>query len=176
MAPEHMSDSELRAWNGLMDTSAQLRHRLDSVLMAESGLSVSEYPVLVVLSEAGDGPLRFSELADAIGWERSRLSRQLTRMERRGLVQRGRPAGDSRGSDVRLTPEGRSTLLGATGCHTRVVRAYFADVLSGQQVQALADIMAKLAANLDATPSPVPPHRRSHQEQEVGSRRLAGSD
>src|SRR3712207_1885215 len=127
MAAEQLSDSELRAWSGLMDTPAQLRPRLDSVLMAEFGLSVSEYPVMVMLSEAGDGPLRFSELADAIGWERSRLSHQLTRMERRGLVQRGRPAGDSRGSDVRLTSEGRSTLLGATVCHTRVVGAYFPD-------------------------------------------------
>ena len=154
-----LSVVELDAWRGLMETSALLRHRLDSVLLAEAGLSGSEYPILVVLSEAGDRALRSSELAETIGWERSRLSHQLTRMERRGLVRRSRLVADSRGSDVRLTPRGREILQGATGTHARAVHTYFADVLTEDQLTTLAAIMATLAAHLAAAPAPSAPHR-----------------
>lgn len=152
-----LGSAQLRAWQALLETSALLRHRLDSVLLAESGLSGSDYPVLSVLARAGDRDLRSSELAEAIGWERSRLSHQLTRMERRGLVRRtGGEDPDSRHTGVQLTDEGREALRGATGVHARAVRAHFADVLSEEQVRALADIMATLAAHLARTPAPAP--------------------
>jgi len=156
-----LDDHQLRAWRGLMETSAQLRHRLDSLLIAESGLSGSDYPILVVLDEAGDRALRSSELADAIGWERSRLSHQLTRMERRGLVLRSRLEADSRGSDVRLTAKGRTILAGATGAHARAVRTHFVEALAPEQLTALAEIMAQLAAHLAATPAPTVSGRRT---------------
>jgi len=150
-----LSATELRAWQGLTETSALLRHRMDSMLIAESGLSGSEYPILVVLGEAGERALRSSELAEAIGWERSRLSHQLTRMERRGLVRRSRLEADSRGSDVRLTSKGRTLLRDATATHARAVRTQFVNGLTQEQVECLAAIMGALADHLAANPGPV---------------------
>jgi DNA-binding MarR family transcriptional regulator len=144
--------AELRVWRGLIETSAVLRHRLDRLLLADSGLSGSDYPVLVRLSEAADQVIRSSELAEGIGWERSRLSHQLARMERRGLVERRRHDADSRGSEVRLTAQGRATYLGATKAHSRAVRTHFADVLSDDQINALGEIMDTLARHLAAPP------------------------
>jgi DNA-binding MarR family transcriptional regulator len=145
-----LTAEELRAWRGLVETSARLRHRLDRLLLADSGLSGSDYPVLVSLHEAGV-PLRSSELADRIGWERSRLSHHLARMERRGLVGRTPHAGDQRGSEVSLTPAGRSTFLAATAGHSAAVRAHFADVLTPEQLTSLAQIMETLQHHLDTT-------------------------
>src|SRR5690349_17856311 len=91
---------ELRAWRDLIETTALLRYRSDRQLMADSGLSGSDYPVLVTLHERGDRPVRSTELATLIGWEQSRLSHHLARMERRGLIRRQTHGADNRGSEV----------------------------------------------------------------------------
>nr|WP_232531535.1 MarR family winged helix-turn-helix transcriptional regulator [Microlunatus antarcticus] len=145
---------ELRAWRGLIETTALLRRRSDQLLQADSGLSGSDYPVLVTLHEVGDEVVRSTELAERIGWEQSRLSHHLARMERRGLVERRRHAADNRGSEVFITDEGRAVFLAAARGHSRTVRTDFADVLSRPQLEALADAMETLAKHL--TTSPVP--------------------
>ena len=146
-----LTAGELQAWRGLIETSALLRHRLDQLLIADSGLSGSDYPVLVTLHES-DGPsLRSSDLAELTGWERSRMSHQLGRMERRGLLRRTPHQGDSRGAEVSLTAEGRSTFLRATSAHSRAVRTHFADVLSTAQLEQLSEIIGALARHLDDT-------------------------
>src|SRR3954449_7691401 len=122
--------------------------RADRLLFADSGLSGSDYPVLVTLYEAGGRPIRSTELAARIGWEQSRLSHQLSRMERRGLIQRHQHQSDNRGSEVHLTDLGRSTYLGATKAHSRAVRTHFADVLTVAQLEGLADAMETLARHL----------------------------
>lgn len=132
---------ELRAWRALIETTALLRHRSDRRLTADSGLSGSDYPVLVTLHERGDEPVRSTELADLIGWEQSRLSHHLGRMERRGLIRRQAHRADSRGSEVHLTPEGREIFLRAAKAHSLAVRRLFADALTAAQLEALAEVM-----------------------------------
>ena len=44
--------------------------------------------------------MRVLELARALGWEKSRLSHQLTRMQQRGLVERSNCSEDRRGAFV----------------------------------------------------------------------------
>ena len=142
---------ELRAWRGLIETTALLRRRSDQLLLADSGLSGSDYPVLVTLHELGEGTIRLTELAERIGWEQSRLSHHLVRMERRGLVSRRPHAADRRGSEVVISEQGRTVFLAATTAHSRTVRTHFADVLSTAQLEALAEAMEALARHLAAT-------------------------
>lgn len=142
---------ELRAWRGLIETTAQLRRRSDQLLLADSGLSGSDYPVLVTLHELGDAAIRSTELAERIGWEQSRLSHHLARMERRGLVGRRRHEADNRGSEVFVTDEGRAVFLAAAAGHSRTVRTLFADVLTRPQLEALADATETLAQHLTST-------------------------
>ena len=140
---------ELRAWRGLIETTALLRYRSDKQLMADSGLSGSDYPVLVTLHERGDEPIRSTELAELVGWEQSRMSHHLARMERRGLVIRRAHRSDARGSEVHLTDDGRAVFLDAARSHSRAVRALFADALSDTQLEALADAMDTLRHHLE---------------------------
>ena len=146
-----LNDLELRAWRGLIETTALLRRRTERLLLADSGLSGSDYPVLVTLHELGDEAIRSTELADRIGWEQSRLSHHLGRMERRGLIRRAPHRDDNRGSEVHLTTEGSRLYRGATRAHSRAVRTHFADVLTVSQLEALSDVMETLARHLDAS-------------------------
>ena len=84
-APRPLNEREMSAWRTFYEMQEVLRSRLEQQLQADSGLSNADYTVLVALSEAAGGRLRVFELGRRLGWEKSRLHHQLTRMCRRGL-------------------------------------------------------------------------------------------
>jgi DNA-binding MarR family transcriptional regulator len=143
-----MTSSELATWRSLLDTTAELRSILGARLLQESGLSPADYQVLLALRESDGRRLRSSELAASIDWERSRLSHHLGRMERRGLIRRDDCATDSRGAEVSLTDDGAAAFRGATAPHMRAIKTHFADALTPEQFEALADILQTLQHHL----------------------------
>ncbi|MEV1327951.1 MarR family transcriptional regulator [Micromonospora costi] len=145
---------ELRAWRDFIETTEVLRSRIASRLQAESGLSPGDYAVLLALTEAPDQQMRSSELAAHVGWERSRLSHHLGRMERRGLIRRQECATDPRGAEVHLTPAGAESFRASTVPHLRAIRELFVDALTPDQVRAAGGIAAALHAHLDAERRP----------------------
>ena len=78
-----LTDDEQRAWRGLIQMTSRLDARLNRELQQSSGLSLADYDVLVLLTEAADGRLRVFEIAEELHWEQSRLSHHLARMQRR---------------------------------------------------------------------------------------------
>jgi DNA-binding MarR family transcriptional regulator len=142
---------ELATWRSLVDTTAELRRVLGAQLQ-ESGLSPADYQVLLALSEAADRRLRSSALASTIDWERSRLSHHLGRMEGRGLIRRDDCATDSRGAEVSLTDEGARSFRRSTAPHMRAIKQHFADALTSEQHEALAEILQTLRRHLHAHP------------------------
>jgi DNA-binding MarR family transcriptional regulator len=146
-ARRRMTSRELAIWRSLLDTTAELRRILGAELQ-ESGLSPADYQVLLALSEADGRRLRSSELAASIDWERSRLSHHLSRMERRGLIRRDDCATDSRGAEVSLTGDGAGIFRRASAPHMRAIKKHFADALTPEQFEALADILQALLNHL----------------------------
>ncbi|MGN9809301.1 MarR family winged helix-turn-helix transcriptional regulator [Micromonospora sp. BQ11] len=139
---------QLRIWRDFIETAEALRSELSSRLQSESSLSPGDYVVLLALSEAEGRRMRSSELAAGIGWERSRLSHHLGRMERRALVRREECAADNRGAEVVLTETGAEAFGGATVPHLRAVRELFVDALTPDQLVAAGDVAAALRAHL----------------------------
>lgn len=146
-AKRQMTAGQLAIWRSLLDTTAELRTILGAQLQ-ESSLSPADYQVLLALSEVDGRRLRSSELAEAIDWERSRLSHHLGRMERRGLIRRDDCATDSRGAEVSLTVDGAAAFRRATAPHLRAVKRHFADALTPEHFEALADILRALQDHL----------------------------
>ncbi|HEY5114383.1 MAG TPA: MarR family winged helix-turn-helix transcriptional regulator, partial [Nakamurella sp.] len=105
-----LSQSEARAWRALRQFGTPLSAALNRQLMRDSELSSADYEVLVVLSETPDGSLRAGELGRATGWEKSRLSHHIKRMEARHLVERQDCLTDGRGLLVAITEHGRSAI------------------------------------------------------------------
>lgn len=145
---------ELRIWRDFIETTDALRAELAARLHSDSALSTGDYAVLLALTEADSGRLRSSELAATIGWERSRLSHHLGRMDRRGLVRRENCTTDNRGAEVVLTEAGAAAFGRATVPHLRAIRELFVDALTPEQVTAAGDLAATLRARLDAAPGP----------------------
>jgi len=135
-----LTEDEQRAWRGLLRMTAQLNARANRQLLQEYGISLPDYEVLVALSEAPDGRLRVFEIADALAWEQSRVSHQLARMQRRGLITREGCATDARGAFAVLTTAGRAAIERAAPAHVEQVRQLVFDGLSPDQLAALTEV------------------------------------
>jgi DNA-binding MarR family transcriptional regulator len=147
--PQWLDEREARAWRSFIYMQANVRRVVGKELQQETGLSDADYAVLVHLSEAPDGRLRPFQLGVAADWEKSRLSHHLTRMERRGLVERQSCPSDNRGAFVALTPTGRTAIEKAAPIHVEQVRHWFISALSPEQLEALTEISETLLDRLD---------------------------
>ena len=143
------TSAELQAWRLIIETSEQVRNVVAARLQDESGLSTGDYSVLLALSEHPEKRIRSSQLADDIGWERSRLSHHLGRMERRGLIRRESVPGDSRGAEIVLTPIGAHLFRTGSAPHLHAVQDVFVRALSAEQLTSLEDAMHAVRTQLD---------------------------
>ena len=126
----------------------RLRYELNRQLTENAGLSLSDYDVLTALSQAPDGRLRLSDLAVAIGWERSRLSHHLLRMAARALVSREPSSTDGRATDAVLTDSGRNRLAEAAPAHAAQVRELFFDGLDRRHLSGLTEALEQIHTRL----------------------------
>ncbi|MEC3915697.1 MarR family winged helix-turn-helix transcriptional regulator [Nocardia sp. CDC160] len=144
-----LTDEEQTTWQSYI----RMRQRLDSAIsagLAQDGLSFSDYEVLVALSAAG-GQLRAKELGAEICWDKSRLSKHLSRMATRGLVDRCQAADDARGREVRLTDAGRHALEAAAPNHVELVRRLFIDDMTPTESAALRSLADRVVAEVERT-------------------------
>jgi DNA-binding MarR family transcriptional regulator len=148
-----LDDHENRAWRGYLHTHDVLTARLNRELQSGSDLSHADYGVLVFLSEAAERRCRPYELADALQWEKSRLSHHLKRMESRGLVERAECPSDARGSFIAITDAGVQAITAAAPRHVTDVRRFFADVLDAEQLETLIAINEAILRAVTADPS-----------------------
>ncbi|GIH79973.1 MarR family winged helix-turn-helix transcriptional regulator [Planobispora longispora] len=148
--PRWLDDDQQRAWRAYLRMQGRLSAALNRQLQTASGLSLADYDVLVHLTDAPEGRLRPYELQRALDWEQSRLSHHLSRMQRRGLVERQECADDGRGAFVSLTATGREAITAAAPGHVETVRSLFFDILDPGQVDALRRLSTQVLARLDA--------------------------
>ena len=143
-----LSDTEDRVWRSFLTLSRSMERAVDRQLQRDSKLSGSEYEVLVPLSESDSGELPSRELLRELGWERSRLSHMLSRMERRDMICRSPSPTDARGLVVGITEHGRAVIARAAPAHLDMVRAAFMDRLSEEEQTALVSIADKVLPRL----------------------------
>ena len=147
-----LSDDEQRVWRTYLRMSSLLPAALNRELQQDSGLTLPEYEVLVQLSEAPQHRLRPFQICDALTWEQSRLSHQLTRMERRGLVCRRECAADGRGAFVELTAAGEEAIGAAAARHVAAVRRLVFDRLTDAQRAAFEEACTAIVSAVSEQP------------------------
>ncbi|MFY1575512.1 MarR family winged helix-turn-helix transcriptional regulator [Verrucosispora sp. WMMD703] len=145
---ESLDRDRLAAWRTYIEASQRLFTRLEDDLRAASGLSFADYHVLVLLSEVPGQRLRMGELADRLVFSPSRLTYQVSSMQRRGLVARQPCPQDGRGSEAVLTAAGLLALREAAPHHLKSVRTHLIDDLDDAEVAALTRIFSRLGRRL----------------------------
>ncbi|GAA1872368.1 MarR family transcriptional regulator [Pseudonocardia ailaonensis] len=142
----------MRFWRAWILSATLLDARLNRDLQDEHGLSHMDYGVLVVLSEQPDHRMRMSGLADMLAMSKSRLSHQVSRLEKAGLVRRDGDASDGRGIFACLTPAGYERLSAAAPTHVSGVRRYVVDLLDSSERAQAADFLERVVAGLRECP------------------------
>jgi DNA-binding MarR family transcriptional regulator len=152
MTAAWLSDDEQRTWRTYLRMSSLLPVALNRELQQDSGLTLPEYEVLVQLSEAPQHRLRPFQICEALSWEQSRLSHQLTRMERRGLVTRRECEADGRGAFIELSPDGADAIGAAAPRHVAAVRRLVFDRVSEGQRASFEEACAAIVTALSEQP------------------------
>jgi len=124
-----------------MKVHLRLRYEMNRQFRSDSGISLSDYDILVALISDPEGALTMTALATRIGWERSRVSHHARRMEGRGLVGVTTSADDKRASTVSLTESGRTALSAASPGHAEFIRTVFLGALEPSGLTQLAESM-----------------------------------
>ncbi|WP_018295813.1 MarR family winged helix-turn-helix transcriptional regulator [Corynebacterium lubricantis] len=132
-----LNEEEQDLWRAMLATTRKINRAMDETLQAGTDLSTSEFSVLVSLSESEDCEMRLRDLCTDLDWDRSRTSHQITRMERRGLVEKRKSPGDGRGVVVSLTEEGMRRLEQAAPAHVESVRRLVFDHMHPEDVEHL---------------------------------------
>jgi DNA-binding MarR family transcriptional regulator len=135
--PRWLDAAQQHNWRAFVDGSIRLNEIMDRDLKSRHGLSISEYEILVRLSEAPDRRLRMAELAEHASQSRSRLSHTCSRLESQGLVTRDNCPNDKRGVYANLTDEGYAALERAARDHVETVRTYFVDLIEPEDLAAI---------------------------------------
>ncbi|GAA3005988.1 MULTISPECIES: MarR family winged helix-turn-helix transcriptional regulator [Streptomyces] len=126
-------------WSAFKRAHEVVRARVIADTADAAGLSEPDLTILVSLSKAG-GSLRQNELAASLGWDRTRISHQLTRMSKRDLIARER----SGGVTVTLTEEGRRTVAAVHPGLEAAVRRHFTDKLTAREAETLDALLRRL--------------------------------
>ncbi|NYJ73521.1 MarR family transcriptional regulator [Allobranchiibius huperziae] len=142
-----LTKEQQHAWRAYLRASRALEVRLDTELQG-AGLSFAEYELLSMLSEAPEGSMRMSQLADLIIQSRSRVTHTANRLERRGWVVRSDAPEDRRGVVLSLTVPGWDTVRRAARLHVQGVREHFIEQIGASDLEVLGDAMDAVRRHL----------------------------
>lgn len=147
MEPNWLNPREDRAWRAFKHAHHQLDVQLNRGLQA-SGLSGADYEILAVLSSHDGDRMPARDLCNTLGWEKSRVSHQVRRMEKDGLIGREPNPHDARSTMVCLLAAGRAAIEQAAPAHVADVRRNFIDLLSPAELDVLAALNERVLRHL----------------------------
>lgn len=146
-----LTSDEQSSWRAWLSATTLLSDQLNRDLVSVHGLTGMDYEILAQLSEAPDRRVRMSDLAERALSSRSRLSHQIDRMERAGLVERVSCEDDRRGAFAVLTDSGWECLVRAAPDHVMSVRRHLVDVLTEEEFASLGRACRKIADRLQSS-------------------------
>ncbi|MGO4384082.1 MarR family winged helix-turn-helix transcriptional regulator [Specibacter sp. RAF43] len=158
--PRWLTQDERAAWLALLSTTTLLPGALEGPLQQAAKLSLFDYNVLAMLSEASSRTLPMSELAARTSASLSRLSHVVKKLAERGLVERSTHADDARVTATAITDAGMALVRTLAPLHVESVRTLVFDQLDARDVEDLARIGRKIMRGMDAghwilrTPAP----------------------
>lgn len=146
-APRWLTPTEMKAWRRYIIASRRLLEALDSDL-AGHDLSMPDYEILAILSDAPERRMRMSELAAKALLSRSRLSHRMKVMEKAGWTKREACPDDKRGYFAVMTPKGWKAIVAAAPDHVESVRLRFIDHLTKADQVVIAEIFERIEQSL----------------------------
>lgn len=147
-ATRWLDEGQQRSWRALLLGHTLLLDQLDRDLRDNHDISLTEYEILVRLSEQEGHSLRMAHLADALAHSRSRVTHTVDRMQKAGYVVRTASPDDGRGVVATMTPAGLALLQEASHMHVTGVRDNLVDLVSDEDFAAMGRVMNAVTDHL----------------------------
>jgi DNA-binding MarR family transcriptional regulator len=144
MATTVSTQPQLETWVSFLRSHAAITRELSAQLQREHGLTISDYEVLLHLSQADDGMLRRVDLAERVLLTASGITRLLEGLERGGYVEKASCSSDARVSYAKITDAGRQKLSEAAVTHLAGIADLFSGRYSESELATLGDLLSRL--------------------------------
>ena len=144
MSTQATQHPAVTAWVGLVRAHATTVRRFNAQLVADHGLTINDFEVLLHLSQAEGRQLRRVDLAERVVLTPSGITRLLEGLERCGYVERASCASDARVTYAQLTDEGHAKLREASRSHVAEIREYMGGRFSDEELEALGRLLERL--------------------------------
>lgn len=148
MAQKGMKELDSKAWRAFHKIGTSLLPHLGRQITNHSGITGAEYVVLVALFELTSPSVSLNRLAQGLGWEISRMSHQISRMEEAGLVRKTKNPLDSRCFDLTITTKGRKIAEAAIPLQSKEINHCFSQVLTQAQMKTLIEISTAISMHM----------------------------
>jgi DNA-binding MarR family transcriptional regulator len=146
--------AEQRAWQNFLDAALRMSATMNRSLVNEHHLMLNDVRLLDLLARSPNGAVRMGDLAEALMSLPSRVTRQINRLEKQGLVSRAASPGDGRGVLAGITGDGRVALHAAMKTYGAVVRTHFLNSLTRPQLAAMGENCRRISAGLKSGAPP----------------------
>ena len=138
--------SRLEAWIRFLRAHAALTRELSADLVAEHGLTLNDYEVLLHLARAPERQMRRVDLAESILLTASGITRLLEGLERSGFVERVLCDSDRRVAYAKLTGAGLEKLRQASRTHIAGIEELFVGRFTDAERATLSALLSRLPA------------------------------
>jgi DNA-binding MarR family transcriptional regulator len=139
-----MDGVEVQAFIHFVRAHASVVRGLDRELVADHGLTINDYEVLLRLSRAPDRMMRRVDLAQQVLLTPSGITRLLDGLQRSGYVEKAACDSDARVVYAKLTDTGHEKLAAATDDHVASIRQLFGARFSDEDLRTLCDFLERL--------------------------------
>jgi DNA-binding MarR family transcriptional regulator len=144
MSSQVLSTQAISAWVAFLRGHASLTRSLNAQLVADHGLTINDYEVLLRLSHAPERKLKRVELAQSVLLTPSGITRLLDGLEAAGWVEKASCASDARVTYAVLTDAGHEKLQVAADSHLTDVDRLFAAHFADHELDVLATLLARI--------------------------------
>jgi len=144
MTSQVLSTQVHEAWTSFLRGHAALTRELNALLVADHGLTINDYEVLLRLARAPDCRLKRVELAQSVLLTPSGITRLLDGLQSAGLVEKASCETDARVTYAALTDAGREKLGEASESHLADIERLFTCRFDEAELGTLAELLGRL--------------------------------
>lgn len=147
-----LGECQKKAWGLLLLSHSAATRKIDAALRSEGLPSLEVYDVLLALEDAPDRRMRMVDLAEAVIFSPSGLTRLIDRMEATGLVERRACPGDRRAIHVQITDKGLKAREGAWPAYSALIQEHFGRFLTDIQARNIAEGLSHVEVSMRRCP------------------------
>ncbi|MFT5201571.1 MAG: DNA-binding MarR family transcriptional regulator [Candidatus Aldehydirespiratoraceae bacterium] len=142
-----LNEEEMRIWRAFIEVRGRVTTELEQSLKQNAGMTLDDYEVLVLLSEAHEQRMRMTAMSESLVHSQSRLTQRIDRLVKRGWVRREQCPEDRRGMLAVITSEGLAVIEAAAPAHVRDVRELLIDLIEPSERAVVAEVLERVAAS-----------------------------